>query len=253
MTVIPVFFHSCALSSIISSSCFEWLMQGLLKKPQALYAMVLSPTRELAIQIAEQFEALGSGVGVKCAVLVGGIDMMAQAIALGKRPHVIVGTPGRVVDHLSNTKVLSTFFNGTGYLSESLLCGMTLATSFKRAEGLHTSLHATCEFTAVYLHHREARLWTLVWMVAPMISDSAAACLQGFSLKLLKHLVLDEADRLLNMDFEQEIDQILKAIPKVINPAVILTCSPCSSTFCFQACEKEYLVHDVTAEKGGEK
>jgi len=81
------------------------LLQGLLKTPQALYAMVLSPTRELAIQIAEQFEALGSGVGVKCAVLVGGIDMMAQAIALGRRPHVIVGTPGRVVDHLSNTKV----------------------------------------------------------------------------------------------------------------------------------------------------
>ena len=34
--------------------------------------------------------------------------------------------------------------------------------------------------------------------------------LQGFSLKALQHLVLDEADRLLNMDFEQEIDQILK-------------------------------------------
>ena len=81
------------------------ILQGLLKKPQGLYAMVLSPTRELAIQISEQFEALGSGIGVKCAVLVGGIDMMAQAIALGRRPHVIVGTPGRVVDHLSNTKV----------------------------------------------------------------------------------------------------------------------------------------------------
>ena len=40
--------------------------------------------------------------------------------------------------------------------------------------------------------------------------------MQGFSLKLLKHLVLDEGDRLLNMDFEQEIDQILKAIPKVV-------------------------------------
>lgn len=39
---------------------------------------MLSPTRELAIQIAEQFEALGSGIQVKCAVLVGGIDMMAQ-------------------------------------------------------------------------------------------------------------------------------------------------------------------------------
>lgn len=43
---------------------------------------MLSPTRELAIQIAEQFEALGAGIGVKCAVLVGGIDMMAQVGAL---------------------------------------------------------------------------------------------------------------------------------------------------------------------------
>lgn len=38
--------------------------------------------------------------------------------------------------------------------------------------------------------------------------------MQGFSLKTLKHLVLDEADRLLNSDFEQEIDQILKSIPR---------------------------------------
>ena len=68
---------------------------------------MLSPTRELAIQIAEQFEALGAGIGVKTAVLVGGIDMMAQSIQLGKRPHVVVGTPGRVVDHLTNTKGFS--------------------------------------------------------------------------------------------------------------------------------------------------
>ena len=38
--------------------------------------------------------------------------------------------------------------------------------------------------------------------------------MQGFSLVKLRHLVLDEADRLLNMDFEQEIDQILKIVPK---------------------------------------
>lgn len=101
-------------------------LQGLLKKPQGLYAMVLSPTRELAIQIAEQFEALGSGIGVKCAVLVGGIDMMAQAIALGRRPHVIVGTPGRVVDHLSNTKV-------------HCLLSLTLPTGFVAALAEHNT------------------------------------------------------------------------------------------------------------------
>lgn len=58
--------------------CRLSIPQELLNKPQALFALALSPTRELAIQIAEQFEALGASIGVKCAVLVGGIDMMAQ-------------------------------------------------------------------------------------------------------------------------------------------------------------------------------
>lgn len=59
------------------------ILQGLMDKPQELYALVLSPTRELAIQIAGQFEALGSGIGLKTAVLVGGIDMMAQVGVCG--------------------------------------------------------------------------------------------------------------------------------------------------------------------------
>ncbi|VVB09865.1 unnamed protein product [Arabis nemorensis] len=73
----------------------------------AFFACVLSPTRELAIQIAEQFEALGSNISLRCDVLVGGLDRMQQAIALGKRPHVIVATPGRLWDHLSDTKGFS--------------------------------------------------------------------------------------------------------------------------------------------------
>jgi ATP-dependent RNA helicase DDX47/RRP3 len=60
--------------------------------------------RELAIQISEQFEALGATIGVKCAVIVGGMDMMTQSIALAKKPHIIICTPGRLVDHLENTK-----------------------------------------------------------------------------------------------------------------------------------------------------
>lgn len=116
------------------------IIQALLGKVQPFFALVLSPTRELAFQIAAQFEALGASIGLRCAALCGGVDMMAQTVALAKRPHVIVGTPGRVVDHLSNTK--------------------------------------------------------------------------GFSLKALRALVLDEADKLLDMDFEAEIDQILAVIPR---------------------------------------
>ena len=67
--------------------------------------------------------------------------MVEQAVALGKKPHIIIATPGRLMDHLTNTK--------------------------------------------------------------------------GFTLKKsLKYLVLDEADRILNMDFEKEVNQILANLPR---------------------------------------
>lgn len=46
----------------------------------------------------------GSSIGVKCAVIVGGMDMMSQALTLAKKPHILIATPGRLVDHLENTK-----------------------------------------------------------------------------------------------------------------------------------------------------
>ena len=52
------------------------IIQALLDTPQRVFALILTPTRELAYQIGEQFEALGSTIGVKCAVIVGGMDMM---------------------------------------------------------------------------------------------------------------------------------------------------------------------------------
>lgn len=116
------------------------ILQSLLENPRRIFALVLTPTRELAIQIQEQVAALGSGFQIKSAVLVGGMDMMTQTVALAKKPHIIIATPGRLVDHLEKTK--------------------------------------------------------------------------GFNLSALKYLVLDEADRILNMDFEKEVDKILEQIPR---------------------------------------
>ena len=59
--------------------------------------------RELAFQISEQFAVLGAPLNLRTAVIVGGIDMMAQALELGNRPHVVVATPGRIVDLLKST------------------------------------------------------------------------------------------------------------------------------------------------------
>lgn len=46
---------------------------------------------------------LGGSVNVRTAVIVGGMDMMAQALELDNRPHVVIATPGRIVDHLKST------------------------------------------------------------------------------------------------------------------------------------------------------
>lgn len=83
------------------------ILQKLWEDPKGLFACVLAPTRELAQQISQQFESLGSAMGVRCAVIVGGMDMISQSVALAKRPHVIVATPGRLIDHLENTKGFS--------------------------------------------------------------------------------------------------------------------------------------------------
>lgn len=83
------------------------ILQALLNKPQPLFALVLAPTRELAAQIAKSFEALGSLISLRCALILGGLDMVQQAIALGKKPHVVVATPGRLLDHLEKTKGFS--------------------------------------------------------------------------------------------------------------------------------------------------
>uniref|UniRef100_A0A7G3A893 RNA helicase n=1 Tax=Lutzomyia longipalpis TaxID=7200 RepID=A0A7G3A893_LUTLO len=116
------------------------ILQSLMETPQSLFALILTPTRELADQIGDQFKALGSGIGLKVAVIVGGMDMTAQSLQLAKRPHIVIATPGRLLDHLENTK--------------------------------------------------------------------------GFDLDRIKYLVMDEADRILNMDFEVELDKILKEIPR---------------------------------------
>ncbi|KAI9775890.1 MAG: ribosomal RNA processing protein [Candelina submexicana] len=116
------------------------ILQALMDKPQPLFGLVIAPTRELAYQISQAFEALGALISVRTAVIVGGMDMVPQAIALGKKPHVVVATPGRLLDHLENTK--------------------------------------------------------------------------GFSLRNLKYLVMDEADRLLDLDFRAILDKILKVLPR---------------------------------------
>jgi ATP-dependent RNA helicase DeaD len=66
----------------------------------AIQAVVLAPTRELALQVSQEVSELGRGRGVKVEVVYGGDSMDRQLEGIRAGAHVIVGTPGRVLDHL---------------------------------------------------------------------------------------------------------------------------------------------------------
>ena len=104
-------------------------------QPQAL---ILAPTRELALQIFGAIEKLGRSHHISATVIVGGSDMQAQIRGLRQRPDILVATPGRLLDHM---------WNGT------------------------------------------------------------------INFAPIKILVLDEADRMLDMGFAPQINQILDALP----------------------------------------
>jgi ATP-dependent RNA helicase RhlE len=101
--------------------------------------LVLVPTRELAEQVNETFRKIAPKFGLNTVVIIGGASMQAQLKALKRNPHVIIATPGRLIDHMNQKTV----------------------------------------------HLNEVEI-----------------------------LILDEADRMLDMGFKPDIERILKFVPK---------------------------------------
>lgn len=101
--------------------------------------LIVLPTRELALQVNEVLNKLGSKLGFKTVVIIGGMPIRPQIQALGRNPDIIIATPGRLIDHLQQKTV---------------------------------------------------------------------------NLKNVKMVILDEADRMLDMGFAPQIKKILQEIPK---------------------------------------
>lgn len=102
-------------------------------------ALVLVPTRELALQVEEVLRPVARQFHLKTAVLIGGASMFNQIKALRKHPSIIISTPGRLIDHLERRNV----------------------------------------------HLKDVRI-----------------------------LVLDEADRMLDMGFQPQVERILRSVPR---------------------------------------
>ena len=72
---------------------------------QHIRALILAPTRELALQISESFELYGRGSGLRCAVIFGGVGYNPQIAALKSGTPIIVATPGRLMDLMNQGHV----------------------------------------------------------------------------------------------------------------------------------------------------
>ncbi len=115
------------------------LVERITVESEQIQGIVLAPTRELAVQVAEELNKIGQYKGIYTLPIYGGQEMDRQIRALKKRPHIIVATPGRLMDHMRRKTI---------------------------------------------------------------------------RLNLIKMVVLDEADEMLNMGFVEDIETILKDIPE---------------------------------------
>ncbi len=129
----------CAATGTGKTAAFLLPLMERFRGQEGTLGLVLAPTRELVMQIAEQARFFGEEHGLRHAVVIGGEDMNLQVEALRQQPTFILATPGRLVDLLASKAV---------------------------------------------------------------------------NLSKVQGLVLDEADRMLDMGFQQQLETILEAVPK---------------------------------------
>ncbi|KMO55153.1 DEAD/DEAH box helicase, partial [Lacticaseibacillus rhamnosus] len=76
------------------------ILQHIDKADRSIQALVISPTRELAIQTQEELYRLGRDKKIKVQAVYGGADIRRQIRQLADHPQIVVGTPGRILDHI---------------------------------------------------------------------------------------------------------------------------------------------------------
>lgn len=82
------------------------IIHNLILKKSIFNSLIIVPARELAFQIASHCEVLGNIFGIRIAVLTGGMNAGCQKTLIEMNPHIIVCTPGRLIDHLGKTSQL---------------------------------------------------------------------------------------------------------------------------------------------------
>ncbi|XP_045520456.1 probable ATP-dependent RNA helicase Dbp45A isoform X2 [Pieris brassicae] len=101
------------------------ILQHLAQDPYGIFALILTPTHELAYQIADQFLILGQPLQLRVCIVTGGSDQLEESLKLAKRPHIVVAMPGRLFSE-SFEENLKTIFSALNPKRQNLLFSATI-------------------------------------------------------------------------------------------------------------------------------
>jgi len=178
---------------------------------RAVRALILVPTRELAAQVQESVRTYGRHQHLRAAVIFGGVGINPQIDELRRGVDILVATPGRLLDHLQqNTVKLDRV--------EILVPTRELAAQVResvRTYGRHQPLRTAVIFGGVGINPQidELRRGVDIVVATPgRLLDHLQQ--KTVSLDRVEILVLDEADRMLDMGFIPDVRRILAQLPK---------------------------------------
>ena len=107
-------------------------IQKLMGDPAYVSILIITPTRELATQIDDEFKAFAKDLRLYSAVVVGGMSINRQIQAIRRRPHVIIGTPGRLKDLLQQNVLRLDQVNTLVLDEADRMCDMGFLPDIKR-------------------------------------------------------------------------------------------------------------------------
>ncbi|GGN91345.1 DEAD/DEAH box helicase [Saccharibacillus kuerlensis] len=81
------------------------MISKIAREEEKISALIMAPTRELAIQVADEIEKLARFKGLRSLAIYGGQDIVRQIRALKRKPQIIIGTPGRLLDHINRKTI----------------------------------------------------------------------------------------------------------------------------------------------------
>lgn len=197
------------------------------KTPRAIKALILTPTRELAIQIGESFAAYGKHLPLKHTVIFGGVSQHAQVLALKGGVDILVATPGRLLDLMSQ-KLISLQFVTKFILDEAdRMLDMGFIHDVKKVVSKLPAKRQTLFFSATMppeiqklsqtiLVNPEKVTVTPVSSTAETIQQFIYYVEKGNKKKLLLHLLDDKAIKsvLLFVRTKHGADRIVKDLVK---------------------------------------